>query len=72
MDLRKNPVDISALENDFGVIEAMINIFGLEIKYPHLSEQDIELYNKYLELKRNKQFDESDKIRAMLIERNIL
>lgn len=72
MDLRKNPVDINALENDFGVIEAMINIFGLEIKYPHLSEQDIELYNTYLELKRNKQFDESDKIRAMLIERNIL
>lgn len=72
MDLRKNPLDISALERDFGTIKTMIDIFGLDIKYPHLSEQDIELYNKYLEFKRNKQFDESDKIRAQLIEKNII
>lgn len=72
MDLRKNPLDISALERDFGTIKTMIEIFGLDIKYPHLSEQDIDLYNKYLEFKRNKQFDESDKIRAQLIEKNII
>ena len=72
MDLRKNPLDISALERDFGTIKTMIDIFGLDIKYPHLSEQDIDLYNKYLEFKRNKQFDESDKIRAQLIEKNII
>ena len=72
MDLRKNPLDISALERDFGTIKTMIVIFGLDIKYPHLSEHDIELYNKYLEFKRNKQFDESDKIRAQLIEKNII
>jgi cysteinyl-tRNA synthetase len=72
MDLRKNPLDISALERDFGTIKTMIEIFGLDIKYPHLSEHDIELYNKYLEFKRNKQFDESDKIRAQLIEKNII
>ncbi len=72
MDLRKNPLDISALERDFGTIKTMIDIFGLDIKYPHLSEQDIDLYNKYLEFKRNKQFDESDKIRAVLIEKNII
>lgn len=72
MDLRKNPLDISALERDFGTIKTMIEIFGLDIKYPHLSEQDIDLYNKYLEFKRNKQFDESDKIRAVLIEKNII
>ena len=72
MDLRKNPFEISALERDFGTIKTMIDIFGLDIKYPHLSEQDIDLYNKYLEFKRNKQFDESDKIRAVLIEKNII
>ena len=72
MDLRKNPLDISALERDFGTIKTMIEIFGLDIKYPHLSEQDIDLYNKYLEFKRNKQFDESDKIRTQLIEKNII
>ena len=72
MDLRKNPLDISALERDFGTIKTMVDIFGLDIKYPHLSEQDIDLYNKYLEFKRNKQFDESDKIRTQLIEKNII
>lgn len=50
----------------------MLDIFGLKISYPHLSYEDKQLYNDYLTLKKEKKFDESDKLRDILISRHII
>ena len=40
--------------------------------YPVLSEEDKATYAEYLELKKDKKFEESDKLRAILQEKGIL
>lgn len=48
------------------------NILGLNYKIEKLSEEDIKLYNLWIEERNNKNFDKADKIRNELIERSIL
>ena len=50
----------------------MLDIFGLNISYHLLTKEDKDLYNKYLELKKEKRFEESDKLRDELISRHII
>ena len=50
----------------------MLSILGFEFYIPHLTNEDIDLYKKYLKAKEEKNFAESDKIRPLLIERKIL
>ena len=71
-ELRKNPIDLKKLESLFASIKAMLDILGIEVKYPLLSKEDEEMYNKYIELKKAKLFEESDLLRNKLIERGIL
>ena len=72
VELRKNPRDIQKLLVIFANIRDMLDVFGLTIKYPVLSDEDKDVYNEYLRLKSEKKFDESDVLRAKLIEKEIL
>ena len=72
IELRKNPRDIQKLLVIFANIRDILKVFGLDIKYPVLSEKDIEIYNQYLALKAEKKFEESDALRQKLIEKGIL
>lgn len=71
-DLRKNPLDLEAISKDFSTLKTMLDIFGLDIKYPLLSEEDKEIYHQYLAYKAQKDFENSDKLRNILISKNIL
>lgn len=72
VELRKNPVDLASLEKTFDALSRMLNVLGLVIDYPVLDEESLALYNKYNELKAAKNFEESDKIRNILIQKHIL
>lgn len=70
--LRNKPLDIQKIRKAFFSIKDMISILGFEFDIPHLTNDDIDLYKKYLKAKEEKNFAESDKIRPLLIERKIL
>ena len=72
IELRKNPKDIQKLLVIFANIRDILDVFGLDIKYPVLSAEDKEIYAKYLALKAEKKFEESDALRKTLIEKGIL
>ncbi len=71
-NLRKRPLDLSALSDSFARIEDYLYVLGLDIPYPTLSEEDKSLYAEYLSLKAEKRFEESDLIRQKLLEKGIL
>jgi len=70
--LRVRPLDLAKIEQSFGNLKVMLSILGIKLDYPLLTSDLEVVYNKYLELKSEKKFDESDKLRQILIEHNIL
>ncbi|MCR5332821.1 MAG: cysteine--tRNA ligase [Bacilli bacterium] len=70
-ELRKNPLDMKKLESLFASLKAMLNILGLDIKYPVVDENIEKIYNEYMRLKAEKKFEESDVLRSKLIEAGI-
>ena len=53
-------------------LKTIMNVLGVELKYNKLNEENKDLYNKWNALKKEKNFEEADKIRAILTERGIL
>ena len=70
--IRNREVDLVKLNDLYKTVTDMLYVLGLDIKTKVLSEEDKELYAKYLESKKNKDFETSDVLRAQLIERGIL
>ena len=64
--------DLVKLNDYFKTLSDMLSILGVKLEYVSLSEDDIDLYNKYLESKANKDFAKSDEIRSELIKRKIM
>ncbi len=58
--------------NVYDKIQLINYILGLEYDFVTLSNDDKETYNKWLEYRNNKDFDNADKMRNILIERNII
>lgn len=72
MELRKNPVNHGEIEKIFASLKVMLNIFGIEFEMPILTPELEKTYKEYLALKAEKRFEESDKLRSVLIENNII
>ena len=53
-------------------IYLITDILGLKYNFEVLSIEDINLYNKWLEKRNNKEFEEADKIREELISKSVL
>ncbi len=70
--LRVRPLDLEKLGASFARLRDYFFVLGLTFDYPLLSKEDIDLYNRYNELKKEKRFEESDALRATLIEKGIL
>ncbi len=70
--LRTKDIDLVLLADLFKNIKDMLWILGLDINYVVMSDEDKKLYNDYLLYKQNKDFDNSDKVRKLLIEKGIL
>ena len=72
MLLRNKEINKDEFLSSFKTLLDMLNILGIDLTYPKLSQEDIALYNNYLESKENKDFIKSDEYRKLLIEKGIL
>lgn len=70
--LRSKPLDINKLEDFYHTFSDMLHILGLGLEYKTLSKEDIKLYNEYLDAKNNKNFELSDSLRKVLMQKEIL
>ena len=53
-------------------IKIITTILGLNYDYNKLNQEDIDLYNKWLEYRNNKDFENADKLRNELISKGII
>ena len=72
VELRKNPKNIQEIQGIFASLSAMLEVFGIKFETPVLTEELRKVYEEYLALKAEKRFEESDKLRDVLIKNNIL
>ena len=72
IELRKRPQDIKAIESIFVSLNAMLKVLGIVFEMPVLTDELRKTYEQYLALKAEKRFEESDKLRDVLLEHNII
>ena len=71
-EIRKKDSDLNLLNNLFKTLCDMFIVLGLDIPYVKMDENDKKLYQNYLNFKENKDFEQSDKIRNLLVEKGIM
>lgn len=64
--------DIDSLSSQYATILKMMNVLGLDFDLVKLNEEDLENMRLWEKFKKEKNFDEADKIRDLLIERGII
>lgn len=69
--LRANPSDLNLLTQLFFTLKDMIDLLGLKFDLVKLTNEDIALYEEYNLSKANKDFEKSDQLRKILMERKI-
>ena len=72
IELRKRPQELKAIESIFASLNTMLNVLGIVFKMPVLTDDLRKTYEEYLSLKAEKRFEESDKLRNVLLEHNII
>ena len=72
VELRKNPTNIQEISAIWASLNAMLNVLGIELAYPKLTPELEKIYREYLSLKAEKRFEESDKLRDLLIKEHII
>lgn len=70
--LRAKPIDINRLACVTSCVKDMLYILGLDDKYPSISEEDHNLYKRYQEYRQKGQYELSDELRPILIEKHLL
>ena len=72
LEIRKKDKNIDILKEDFYALKDMCFILGLHYEPKTLSQEDLELYNNYINAKSAKDFDTSDSLRKTLILKGII
>ena len=72
VELRKNPKNLQEIQGIFASLSTMLDVFGIKFDVPVLTPELRKVYEEYLVLKSEKRFEESDKLRDVLIKNNIL
>lgn len=72
VELRKSPANLGQIEQIYASINAMLNVLGIKLEVPTLTPEIEKIYKEYLQLKSEKRFEESDKLRDILIEKHII
>lgn len=70
--LRFSDLDIRSLSVDFKTLHDMFTVLGFDIQFPLIDQRLRDVYFKYLTLKKEKKYEESDKYRRILIQEGIL
>ena len=71
-EIRKNPKNLQEIHAIFVSLKVMLDVFGIAFEPPLLTDELRKIYAEYLDLKSKKLFEESDKLRDILLENNIL
>lgn len=72
IELRKREKDFKAIKEYFYTLVNISFILGLSFKPNKFNKDDLDLYNEYIEAKKNKDFEKSDTLRKQLFEKKIL
>jgi len=64
--------DYATLVKKFNSFKTILDVFGFEFTYHKLTEDDRDIYGKWMEARNNKDFESADKYRAILTERGII
>ena len=72
VELRKNPANLQELEAIWASLNAMLDVLGIKLEYPILTPELEKIYSQYLALKAEKKFEESDKLRDVLLKEHII
>lgn len=70
--LRRRDASLSDLSDSFAKLRDYFFTLGIKVEYPTLSNEDKALYGQYLQEKANKNYAESDRLRALLQSKGIL
>ena len=70
--LRVREIDVPALSKAYGILASELQMLGIRVHVPQLSQEDLDLLDQYNQAKANKDFATSDLLRAKLIEKGIL
>ena len=71
-ELNNNIRNNTEISQTYDKINLINQILGLYYDLPILNKEDIELYNKWLLARSNKNYEEADKLRSILVSKNIL
>ena len=71
-ELRKNPKNLQEIQGIFASLKVMLDIFGIKFDMPILTDELRKTYEEYLQLKAEKRFEESDKLRQILMDNRII
>lgn len=69
---RQKEKDIVTITKLYHTLLKMLDVFGFKFDVKVLSDEDIDLYQKWLASKANKDFETADTLRQTLIERGVL
>ena len=70
--LREKEINYDLLSKDVKCLEKCLDVLGIIYPNINLSSEDIELYNKWNQAKKDKDFEKADLYRSTLIEKGIL
>ena len=70
--IRSREIDLVKLNDQFKTLTDMFCVLGLNIEYVKLGQEEKDLYQSYLAAKAEKNFEKSDEIRKILIEKGIM
>ena len=70
--MRTREKDNAAIAKEYATLMKMTDVMGFAFKGVEVSEEDIDLYNEWNAYKKEKNFEEADRVRGLLIERGIL
>lgn len=71
-NLRQKEKDASTIAQVYATLVKMLDVLGFKFDVKHLSEREIQLYNQWDALKREKQFEQADLLRQELINLGVL
>ncbi len=70
--LRMKDINFDEVSKQYNAIKKMLNILGIDIEEVKMSEDDLNIYQKWNDAKAIKDYENADKYRSQLIEKGIL
>lgn len=70
--LRQREIDFDAVAKERNAVEKMLNVLGIVVEKPEVTDADRELFAKWKQAKAEKDFDTADACRHELSERGLL